>query len=281
MNDTEKTNKRKGDEKDQCPHCGENVDEEPQHVLKKLRPAEEFINFTPQVIRAPRPKVISALLAPGDGPRGPMEMHFIQKIELGDGAALFRFHLSNDELGTLHQDMRDERPDEYEHFQFMGKTVKHPRKMKAYGRSYFFSGRRHTAAALQDTPKSLLDTMKIIEEVCRRCDSTPDVKFNSALVNWYANGHEYIAKHSDDERDLVAPPTVATLTLGQERVFRVRRKSDNAIVKDVKLQHGSVYIMYGANFQKQYTHEVPKVSGKKGDQMKERISVTLRQHKNE
>ena len=122
--------------------------------------------------------------------------------------------------------------------------------------------------------------MNTIEAVCgTSTHEMNNTTFNSALVNWYANGHEYIAKHSDDERDLVAPPTVATLSLGQERTLRIRWKGGaGGKVKDVQLKHGSVYIMHGPLFQKKYTHEVVKVAGKKGLDMGERISVTLRQH---
>ena len=206
------------------------------------------------------------------------DVRVIKEIVLGEGAKLFHFALGAHELGTLHEDMKSERPDEYSYFMCMGKQTKHPRKIRAYLRSYKFSGRRHTAVSQLDTPLSLVSAMQAIEKVCRGSNEMSNAVFNSALVNWYANGNEYIAAHSDDERDLVAPPTVATLSLGQERVLRVRRKSDNAIVKDVTLKHGSVYIMHGARFQADYTHEVPQVRGKKGAKMDERISVTLRQH---
>ena len=73
---------------------------------------------------------------------------------------------------------------------------------------------------------------------------------------------------------------MATLSLGQERVLRLRENHSAALIlKDVPLKHGSVYIMHGPRFQKDYTHEVPKVAGKKGEEMDERISVTFRQHK--
>jgi len=242
-------------------------------IMRRVRPTDSLVNLNPihgaQVVHM-------RVVHPGAGG----DERFVTDVKIGDGASLFHFQLTDAELGTLQQDMCCERPDEYEEFSFMGKRVKHPRKHRAYLRSYFFSGKRHTAVSQQDTPLSLLRVMQLIEAVCRVSHhEMRTATFNSALVNWYANGHEYIAKHADDERDLVASPTVATLSLGQERVLRIRRKSGAApILRDVKLKHGSVYIMHGARFQKDYTHEVPKVGGKKGEEMGERISVTLRQH---
>lgn len=202
----------------------------------------------------------------------------VHAVRVGDGATLYWFRLRETELGTLRADMEAARPDTYEDCKVWGKTMKRPRKMLAFLRDYAFSGSEHEAVSDERTPQSMRSAIALINDVCNTEQATRGVDFNSALVNWYKNGNEYIAKHSDDESGLRLPSTVATLSLGETRKLRVRRKSDNKIVKDVQLTHGTVYIMHGTRFQTNYTHEVPKVAGAKGAAMGERISVTLRQH---
>lgn len=69
---------------------------------------------------------------------------------------------------------------------------------------------------------------------------------------------------------------VSCISLGAERTFRLREKGSKKLVKkgDVRLPHGSLMTMAGADFQRLYTHEIPveeKVHG-------ERFSLTFRRH---
>ena len=192
---------------------------------------------------------------------------------------LLKVRLSAQEMSTVQSDMEMLRPGAYETFPFMGKMMKHPRRHKAFGASYFFSGKRHEAVAWADSPRSLIDVVHTVNRLCAGLGHE-DVQFNSALVNWYANGHEYIARHADDERDLQMPPIIATLSVGQKRTLRIRNKLSHEIVGDFDLEHGWLYVMCGALFQKLFTHEVPRGGGQKGLGMQERISITLRQMKN-
>jgi alkylated DNA repair dioxygenase AlkB len=65
-------------------------------------------------------------------------------------------------------------------------------------------------------------------------------------------------------------PIIASLSLGAERLFRMRRK-DGEIVFAKKLPHGSLLIMAG-DTQKHFRHEVPKQAGVSGP----RINLTFR-----
>ncbi len=48
--------------------------------------------------------------------------------------------------------------------------------------------------------------------------------FNSLLCNLYRDGHDSIGWHSDDEASLGAKPTIASLSLGDTRVFSLRKQ---------------------------------------------------------
>lgn len=48
--------------------------------------------------------------------------------------------------------------------------------------------------------------------------------FNSLLCNLYRNGCDSIGWHSDDEASLGAEPIIASLSLGDTRVFSLRKK---------------------------------------------------------
>ena len=100
------------------------------------------------------------------------------------------------------------------------------------------------------------------------------------MINWYANGHHYIGPHSDDETQLVNDSQVLSLSLGAERIFRIREKKSKQVVQDISMPHGTVVVM-GGMIQNQYTHEVPKINGKKGEDVGRRINITFRQFTND
>lgn len=102
-----------------------------------------------------------------------------------------------------------------------------------------------------------------------------NIQFNQVLVNWYANGNHYIGAHSDNERELVEHSPVISISLGQERVFRVRNKITSEVIHDIPMAHNSYLVMCG-KMQSKYLHEVPKVDGLKGSRMNKRINITFR-----
>ena len=54
--------------------------------------------------------------------------------------------------------------------------------------------------------------------------------FNAILVNRYASGDDYIGAHSDDEKSL-GPNGVVTISIGQERILRIRDKKTKQITQ--------------------------------------------------
>jgi DNA oxidative demethylase len=164
-----------------------------------------------------------------------------------------------DELWRLH-------PEEYGCVSYMGKMVKTPRWQQTYLKDYYFSGMMHKALPLPTQLQPFLDWANTI---------TPNVIFNQVLLNWYGNGAHYINPHTDNEKQLVELSPVLSVSLGQERVFRIRHIGTNEIVLDIPMPTNT-YVMMCGKMQSRYLHEIPKVSGTKGSLMDKRINITFR-----
>lgn len=103
--------------------------------------------------------------------------------------------------------------------------------------------------------------------------------FNSLLCNLYRDGHDSIGWHSDDEASLGPAPTIASLSLGDTRVFGLRRKpppeddGDYTYVERLRvpLTHGTLLMMEGAT-QDDWQHQVAKEYHDRGP----RVNLTFR-----
>ncbi|XP_072242445.1 alpha-ketoglutarate-dependent dioxygenase alkB homolog 3 isoform X2 [Leuresthes tenuis] len=103
--------------------------------------------------------------------------------------------------------------------------------------------------------------------------------FNSLLCNLYRDGHDSIGWHSDDEASLGAKPTIASLSLGDTRVFSLRKQpppeenGDYTYVERIRvlLSHGTLLLMEGAT-QDDWQHQVAKEYHDRGP----RINLTFR-----
>ncbi|XP_061534279.1 alpha-ketoglutarate-dependent dioxygenase alkB homolog 3 [Phycodurus eques] len=90
-------------------------------------------------------------------------------------------------------------------------------------------------------------------------------RFNSLLCNLYRDGHDGIGWHSDDEASLGHQPVIASLSLGDNRVFGLRKNpppeenGDYTYAERIKvpLGHGTLLLMEGA-MQDDWQHQVAK-----------------------
>lgn len=99
--------------------------------------------------------------------------------------------------------------------------------------------------------------------------------FNSVLLNYYRNGNDSMGWHQDNEQVLGVYPVIASVSLGSERIFKMKhidseRKSDIHF----NLSAGDLLLMKGAT-QEFWRHSLPKTSKPAG----ERINLTFRQIK--
>jgi len=157
-------------------------------------------------------------------------------------------------------------PEEYGEARYMGKIVKTPRWQQNYCRPYFYSGMMHEALSLPEEFQPFLAWANTLYT---------EWTFNQVLINWYLDGSHYISKHSDNEKQIVPLSPIVSLSLGQSRCFRVRRKEDDAVTLEVDMPDRTYLAMCGA-MQQRFLHEVPKVTGAKGYGMSRRINITFR-----
>ncbi|XP_010942840.1 DNA oxidative demethylase ALKBH2 isoform X1 [Elaeis guineensis] len=133
-----------------------------------------------------------------------------------------------------------------------------------------YSGYQPHAYSWDDYPV-LKDILKAVHE------ALPGSKFNSLLLNRYKSGSDYVAWHSDDEKLYGPTPEIASVSLGCEREFLLRKKPaktpeatqgpEKSTGKRPKgsppdqhgflLKHGSLLVMRGY-MQKDWVHSIPK-----------------------
>ena len=97
------------------------------------------------------------------------------------------------------------------------------------------------------------------------------VRFNSVLLNYYRDGNDSVAWHSDNEKALGTHPTIASVTFGQVRSFDIRNKADHSEKYSVRLEHGSLLLMKG-DLQSKWDHRI----AKSNRPMKARLNLTFR-----
>lgn len=105
----------------------------------------------------------------------------------------------------------------------------------------------------------------------QRLKTVTHVDFTSCLLNLYRNGDDSNGWHADDEKELGKNPVIASISLGQERFFHLRHKSDKHLKHKVLLEHGSLLLMAGET-QHFWQHQIPKTAKPIG----ERINLTFR-----
>jgi len=97
------------------------------------------------------------------------------------------------------------------------------------------------------------------------------VTFNSVLLNYYRDGNDSVAWHSDKENVLGKRPVIASISFGQVRSFDIRRKSDHSEQYSVRLEHGS-FLLMKAGLQEAFEHRI----AKSVKSMKARVNLTFR-----
>lgn len=149
-----------------------------------------------------------------------------------------------------------------------------PREAIHTTRSYMYSGKEEVVEAplpiLFEPYLDLLNSTQIED------------KYNQVIVNWYQNGHDFIAAHSDCVIGMKPHAGIAILSLYEnarderELIFtskKVDSIEQDAIYSNVRIRapHGSIITMHG-DTQQRFRHKVPKAL----DIQTSRISITFR-----
>jgi alkylated DNA repair dioxygenase AlkB len=104
-----------------------------------------------------------------------------------------------------------------------------------------------------------------------RAEAVAEVKFNSVLLNYYRDGNDSVAWHSDNETVLDSHPVIASVSFGQVRTFDIRNKKDHRQKHSVRLENGSLLLMKG-DLQLNWDHRI----AKSVKDMNERLNLTFR-----
>jgi alkylated DNA repair dioxygenase AlkB len=154
-----------------------------------------------------------------------------------------------------------------DHILMFGKRLKLPRLQAWYGDAD--AAYRYSGMTMQPSPWT-----SALQELRGRCEDVCNVRFNAVLANLYRDGQDSMGWHADDEPELGAEPTIASLTLGEARRFELRHKINKQKLR-LSLTHGSVLIMAGTT-QQHWQHAIPKSPQTTGI----RINLTFRAIKN-
>lgn len=153
-----------------------------------------------------------------------------------------------------------------------GKSVAIPRLQAWYGDNqlaYQYSGLTMIAKPWTST---LLTLKQEIEQ-------HTGYRFNSMLANLYRDGSDTVGWHSDDEPELGSEPVIASLSVGAEREFQLKRRYKDKHSKEkqinekisINLTSGSLLVMAGST-QKYWQHCIPRTKKPKAA----RINLTFR-----
>lgn len=98
-------------------------------------------------------------------------------------------------------------------------------------------------------------------EIKNRIEKKSGTGFNSVLINYYRDGKDRVAWHSDDEKELGKNPVIGSVSLGAERKFKLRHKQykQNGLKHEVILKNGSLLLMQGET-QHHWLHEIPRTA---------------------
>jgi alkylated DNA repair dioxygenase AlkB len=150
-----------------------------------------------------------------------------------------------------------------------GKEHPLPRLTAWYGEpeaSYTYSGIAHVPRAWSASQTPALARIRMdLQEHCGQ-------SFNGVLLNLYRGGADHMSWHADDEKVLGPAPTIASLSLGESRVFELKhRDPDLADPVSLVLSSGSLVVMSGVT-QTHWLHRIKKSAKPMGA----RINLTFR-----
>jgi alkylated DNA repair dioxygenase AlkB len=138
-----------------------------------------------------------------------------------------------------------------ENILLFGRRIPQPRLTAWYGDAdahYRYSG-------LQLSPLPWSETLLQLRQ---RVEHVTHARYNSVLLNLYRDGQDSMGWHSDDEPELGATPTIASLSLGETRRFQLKPRQRGAgETVSLALGPGSLLVMRGTT-QAHYLHSIPK-----------------------
>ena len=114
---------------------------------------------------------------------------------------------------------------------------------------------------------------KDLNDIRLKVQKETNLDFNAVLLNLYRNGNDSVAWHSDKTHRTTHNPTIASVSFGETRIFKLRHKTRKDIpVIEIPLYHGTFLLMAGTT-NSFWEHQVPRTSR----EILPRINLTFRQ----
>jgi len=182
-----------------------------------------------------------------------------------DGIVLYHEKvLTDQQITQLYNDLLNKINWENERVVMFGKEIITKRKVAFYSDpliAYTYSSKTKIGLPWKDP---LIILKNIVESLTKQT-------YNACLLNLYHNGEEAMGWHSDNEKEIIANSSIASLSIGASRKFSFKHKVTKETIS-IQLENGSLLEMKGT-IQTHWLHTLPK--SKKISES--RINLTFRQ----
>ena len=171
---------------------------------------------------------------------------------------------SKEKADIFFETLLEETPWQHDEITIFGKKILQPRLTSLYGND----GKSYGYSNIVMHPHAFNNTLTFIKD---EIENTINEHFTTVLLNLYRNEKDSNGWHADNEKELGGDPVIASLSLGEERVFQIKHNTNKDAKQSITLQHGSLLVMKNGA-QIHYKHQIPKASKPKNS----RINLTFR-----
>jgi alkylated DNA repair dioxygenase AlkB len=172
--------------------------------------------------------------------------------------------LARDEADALFESLREAIAWERHRIRLFGRAVDSPRLSCWIGDA----DAAYTYSRTRFEPRPWPEALRPVRE---RLRIELGIDYNGVLANLYRDGKDRMGWHADNEPEIDPCAPIASVSLGAERRFVLRRRDDKSRHLEIGLAHGSLLTM-GGDTQHHWQHALPKTVRAIGA----RINLTFR-----
>jgi alkylated DNA repair dioxygenase AlkB len=167
-----------------------------------------------------------------------------------DGIAIYHGVVFHEKEATqISKELLDTIPWKQDEVVMFGKKIMTKRKVAWYadaGITYTYAG----------VKKSGLQWTEPLLKIKQKVEAITGATYNACLLNLYHEGEEGMGWHRDNEKEIVAESSIASVSLGAARKFAFKHATTNERI-EIELENGSLLDMKGA-IQHHWYHSLPK-----------------------
>lgn len=190
-----------------------------------------------------------------------------EKITLNLSDGIFEYYpnfLPKELADTFFEKLLAETNWQQDNITIFGKTLPQPRLTALFGNN----GKSYSYSNIVMQPNAFNPTIVYIKN---EIESVCSENFTTVLANLYRNEKDSNGWHADNERELGNDPIIASISLGETRLFQIKHNTKKEEKINLNLEHGSLLLMKKGS-QLHYKHQLPKSTSAK----KTRINLTFR-----